>query len=101
MDLLICVLVDCLATLTTVLELKPSLCLVILLVDTFATKMTERLALAGVFTAIVTPFSADGSVVDWKGLEDLVEAQIQGGVDGLYVWPHFGDERRCIAVCRT
>ena len=45
--------------------------------------MAERLALAGVFTAIVTPFSSDGSVVDWKALEALVERQIQGGVDGL------------------
>ncbi len=36
----------------------------------------------GTYTALVTPFSADGSV-DFKKLEELVEFQILGGVDGI------------------
>jgi len=36
----------------------------------------------GVYTALVTPFATDGSV-DFKGLEELVEFQIAGGVDGI------------------
>jgi 4-hydroxy-tetrahydrodipicolinate synthase len=37
----------------------------------------------GTFTAIVTPFTPDGSAVDVAALDALVEAQIQGGVTGL------------------
>ena len=37
----------------------------------------------GTFTALVTPFSEDGSNVDWKAYERLVERQIAGGVTGL------------------
>lgn len=37
----------------------------------------------GCFTALVTPFSADGSAIDWAAYEKLVEAQIAGGVKGL------------------
>lgn len=36
----------------------------------------------GVYTAIVTPFAADGSV-DWKALRRLVDFQVDGGVAGL------------------
>jgi 4-hydroxy-tetrahydrodipicolinate synthase len=36
----------------------------------------------GVHTALVTPFAADGSV-DYEKLEELVEFQIAGGVDGI------------------
>ncbi len=36
----------------------------------------------GVYTAIVTPFDADGSV-DYKALRRLVDFQIEGGVAGL------------------
>lgn len=36
----------------------------------------------GAYTAIVTPFSRDGAV-DYGKLRDLVELQIQGGIDGL------------------
>jgi len=36
----------------------------------------------GVYTALVTPFAADGSV-DWKALRRLVDFQIEGGVAGL------------------
>jgi 4-hydroxy-tetrahydrodipicolinate synthase len=37
----------------------------------------------GTWTAIVTPFSADGAEVDLAALDRLVEDQIQGGVSGL------------------
>jgi 4-hydroxy-tetrahydrodipicolinate synthase len=36
----------------------------------------------GVYTALVTPFAADGSV-DWKALRRLVDFQVDGGVAGL------------------
>jgi 4-hydroxy-tetrahydrodipicolinate synthase len=36
----------------------------------------------GVYTALVTPFAADGSV-DWKSLRRLVDFQVDGGVAGL------------------
>lgn len=41
------------------------------------------LRLDGTFTAIVTPFTADGEAVDFEALDALVEAQIAGGVEGL------------------
>ncbi|HVU04675.1 MAG TPA: 4-hydroxy-tetrahydrodipicolinate synthase [Polyangiaceae bacterium] len=37
----------------------------------------------GTYTALVTPFVADGSAVDWGAFDRLVEAQIEGGVSGL------------------
>src|SRR5689334_14497637 len=40
-------------------------------------------AARGCFTALVTPFSADGSAVDWAAYERLLESQITGGVQGL------------------
>jgi 4-hydroxy-tetrahydrodipicolinate synthase len=39
--------------------------------------------LRGILSAIVTPFTADGSKVDQAGLRNLVEANIQGGVHGI------------------
>ncbi len=39
--------------------------------------------LAGTFTALVTPFTPNGDEIDIAALDALVEAQIQGGVDGL------------------
>ncbi|MEW6058398.1 MAG: 4-hydroxy-tetrahydrodipicolinate synthase [Bdellovibrionota bacterium] len=36
----------------------------------------------GIFTAIVTPFSPDGSI-DWRGYERLVDLQLDGGVHGI------------------
>lgn len=38
---------------------------------------------AGVWTALVTPFNAEGTAVDEAALRDLVEMQIDGGVDVL------------------
>ena len=48
-----------------------------------ASKFKGTAALAGVYTAIVTPFTADGSAVDWASYEKLVRYQIAGGVAGV------------------
>lgn len=39
--------------------------------------------LRGVYTALVTPFTADGTAVDWEAYERLVKAQIAAGVAGI------------------
>jgi 4-hydroxy-tetrahydrodipicolinate synthase len=41
------------------------------------------LLLQGVFTALVTPFTADGSSIDFGAYEKLLAQQIDGGIDGL------------------
>src|SRR6187402_2018434 len=41
------------------------------------------LLLQGVFTALVTPFSADGSNLDFDAYEKLLAQQLEGGVSGL------------------
>jgi 4-hydroxy-tetrahydrodipicolinate synthase len=41
------------------------------------------LLLQGVYTALVTPFSADGSSIDFEAYEKLLAQQIAGGVSGL------------------
>ena len=41
------------------------------------------LTLRGTYTALITPFSADGEKVDWAALKQLVERQIDAGVEGL------------------
>lgn len=41
------------------------------------------LRLQGVYTALVTPFSADGSSIDFEAYEQLLAQQIQGGISGL------------------
>ena len=41
------------------------------------------LQLQGVYTALVTPFSADGSSIDFEAYEKLLAQQIEGGVNGL------------------
>jgi 4-hydroxy-tetrahydrodipicolinate synthase len=41
------------------------------------------LKLQGAFTALVTPFTEDGSAVDYAKLRELVEWQIQEGINGL------------------
>jgi 4-hydroxy-tetrahydrodipicolinate synthase len=41
------------------------------------------LLLQGVYTALVTPFSADGSSIDFDAYEKLLAQQIEGGVSGL------------------
>lgn len=44
---------------------------------------TAESMLQGTFTALVTPFTPDGSSVDFTALDALVDAQIKGGVSGL------------------
>ena len=41
------------------------------------------LRLQGVYTALVTPFSADGSSIDFEAYEKLLAQQIDGGISGL------------------
>jgi 4-hydroxy-tetrahydrodipicolinate synthase len=41
------------------------------------------LSLSGAYTALVTPFSPDGSEVDFVAFEKHLEAQIAGGIAGL------------------
>jgi len=41
------------------------------------------LLLQGVYTALVTPFTADGSSIDFGAYEKLLAQQIDGGVSGL------------------
>jgi 4-hydroxy-tetrahydrodipicolinate synthase len=41
------------------------------------------LTLRGTYTALLTPFTADGEKVDWTALKKLVEIQIDAGVEGL------------------
>ena len=43
----------------------------------------DRLQLAGVGTAIITPFTADGSAVDFDALTKLVESQLEDGIKFL------------------
>jgi len=45
--------------------------------------MLSPTLLRGVFTALVTPFTDDGSAVDVEALDALVETQIAAGVSGL------------------
>jgi 4-hydroxy-tetrahydrodipicolinate synthase len=42
------------------------------------------LSVSGVFTALVTPFGADGGIA-WEEFESLVERQVSAGVDGLII----------------
>src|SRR5688572_23427889 len=41
------------------------------------------LELSGTYTALATPFIADGSAIDWASWEKLVQSQIDGGVAGV------------------
>src|SRR5258706_8503759 len=41
------------------------------------------LLLQGVYTALVTPFSADGSSIDFEAYERLLSQQLDGGISGL------------------
>ncbi len=40
-------------------------------------------SLRGALTALVTPFTADGSEIAWADFERLVEEQLKAGIDGL------------------
>jgi 4-hydroxy-tetrahydrodipicolinate synthase len=41
------------------------------------------LDLSGAFTALVTPFTQDGSAIDWDAFDRLVQSQLDGGIRGL------------------
>lgn len=41
------------------------------------------LSRSGAYTALVTPFLADGSAIDWPAYERLVQSQLDGGISGL------------------
>ncbi len=45
--------------------------------------MLSPTSLSGAFTALVTPFSEDGSTIDFDAFDALVEGQLAGGVSGL------------------
>jgi len=38
----------------------------------------------GIYTPVITPFNDDYSI-DWKGYEDVIDAQIKGGVHGIAI----------------
>lgn len=67
--------------------------------------MTDAVSLGGIGTALVTPFR--GSVVDLDTLADLVEAQIEAGVDFVVSCgttgesPTLGDAERITVIERT
>ena len=45
----------------------------------------------GVFTALVTPFSSDGSTVDFESFEGLIAFQRRAGIDGYVVCGSTGE----------
>src|SRR5258706_3277281 len=65
------------------------------------------LLLQGVYTALVTPFSADGSSIDFEAYEKLLAQQIDGGINGLVPCgttgesPTLGDAEQRELIART
>ena len=41
--------------------------------------------MTGCYTALITPFTRDGSVIDWPAFEALIERQVTAGVSGIVV----------------
>jgi 4-hydroxy-tetrahydrodipicolinate synthase len=41
------------------------------------------LTMQGAYTALVTPFTEDGNAIDWAAYEELLSAQLSGGIAGL------------------
>jgi 4-hydroxy-tetrahydrodipicolinate synthase len=64
-------------------------------------------SISGVFTALVTPFSADGASIDVHAFEALVEWQIASGVSGLVACgttgeaPTLSESEQCAVVQKT
>jgi len=64
-------------------------------------------SLSGAYTALVTPFTADGSQVDFVAFEKHLEAQIAGGINGLVPCgttgevPTLTDEEQRELIART
>ena len=48
------------------------------------------MTLRGLYTAIITPFKADGSI-DIEAFKDLIDRQLDGGVDGIVVGGSTGE----------
>lgn len=67
----------------------------------------SSLVLEGTFTALVTPFTSDGSTVDFEALDRLVDAQLAGGVRGLVPCgttgeaPTLSDEEQAAVIARV
>jgi len=67
----------------------------------------KSVAFEGTFTALVTPFTADGASVDGAALDRLVDAQIAGGVTGLVPCgttgetPTLSDEEQIDVIARV
>ena len=65
------------------------------------------LLLQGVYTALVTPFSADGSSIDFDAYETLLTQQMDGGINGLVPCgttgesPTLGDAEQRELIART
>jgi len=67
-----------------------------------------ELSLSGVYTALVTPFTADGSEVDFVAFEKHLEAQVAGKISGLVPCGTTGEaptlsdgeQRELIARCK-
>lgn len=53
--------------------------------------MTRQTTFRGTFTAIVTPFTKDGSEVDYTSFRNLIEYQISSGINGLVVCGSTGE----------
>ena len=67
-----------------------------------------ELSFSGAYTALVTPFSLDGSEVDFIAFEKHLEAQLEGGIAGLVPCGTTGEvptltageQRELIARCK-
>jgi 4-hydroxy-tetrahydrodipicolinate synthase len=67
-----------------------------------------ELSFSGAYTALVTPFSSDGSEVDFVAFEKHLEAQLEGGVAGVVPCGTTGEvptltdaeQRELIAACK-
>jgi 4-hydroxy-tetrahydrodipicolinate synthase len=69
--------------------------------------MFSPTSLSGAFTALITPFTEDGTTIDWTAFDELVEGQIAGRVSGLGPCgttgeaPTLSDEEQRLVIKRT
>ncbi len=69
--------------------------------------MNTKLPISGAFTALVTPFTADGAGLDIEAFEALVQAQLDAGIQGLVPCgttgesPNLSDKEQIDLVSRT
>ena len=67
-----------------------------------------ELSLSGAYTALVTPFTADGSEIDFTAFDEHLEAQLAGNISGLVPCGTTGEaptltdgeQRELIARCK-